>query len=120
MARDINCTLWRCAGTLRAIGLQRRRKAIMRRSMCDRHTASSIARQAPCAKYCSIGWAASPSSADAAVDPLLDRIAVAQHPQPPVPAVTDDAFCAFTYMGEALAHLLVRHGLPATGSGASL
>src|SRR5882762_3575738 len=50
--------------TLLAVVLQRGRVIVgMAASMCDRHTASSIAWQAPCAKYCSIGCAASPSSA---------------------------------------------------------
>ena len=56
----------------------------------------------------------------AAVDPSVDRIAVAQHPHAPVLAVADDALGALADMGEAPAHLLVGTGLPATGSGASL
>ena len=55
-----------------------------------RQTASSIAMQAPCAMYCSVGWAASPSSVTRPSRPIQDRIAIAQHPQLPVAAVLDD------------------------------
>jgi len=44
---------------------------------------------------------------DAAVHPAFDRIAVAQHPQPPVLAVLDDLLRARMHMAEALHDFLV-------------
>ena len=51
--------------------------------MSARTTASSVAMQAPCARYCSIGCAASPSSVIATGCPVLHRLAVAQDPHAP-------------------------------------
>ena len=46
-----------------------------------------------------------------AVDPFVDRLAIAQHPHVPILAVGDDALRTLADMGEATAHLLDRHGL---------
>ncbi len=48
---------------------------------------------------------------DAAVDPALDGIAVAQHPEPPVLAVTDDLPRPFVHVLKALHDLFVGYRL---------
>ena len=48
---------------------------------------------------------------DAAVDPLLQRIAVAQHPELPVLAVADDVLGALMDMDKAAHHLVVGNAL---------
>ena len=68
------------------------------RSAAPSTTASSIAWPAPWARYCSMGWAASPSSVTRPVAPVLHRLAVAQHPH--LPGLD---------LAQQLAHL--RHGL---------
>src|SRR5580692_5732885 len=47
-----------------------------------RQSASSMAWQAPCARYCTMGWAASPSRV---ILPVVQLVPVVHHP-PPVPA----------------------------------
>src|ERR1700720_426254 len=46
-----------------------------------------------------------------AVDPILDRIPIAEHPQPPVRAVPDDLLRALVHVLEALEHLRLGHRL---------
>src|ERR1700719_2232426 len=46
-----------------------------------------------------------------AVDPILDGIAIAEHPQPPVRAVPDDLLRALVHVLEALEHLRLGHRL---------
>ena len=48
---------------------------------------------------------------DTAVDPTLHRIAVAQYPEPPVPAVADNIFRAIVEVLEARHHLFIGHRL---------
>ena len=48
---------------------------------------------------------------DTAVDPALDGIAVAQHPEPPVLAVTNDLPRTFMDVPKTLHHLFVGHRL---------
>ena len=56
----------------------------------------------------------------AAVEPALDRLAVAQHPEPPVAAVADDLAGALCTWPKPCMTSASQTGLPATGSGASL
>ena len=46
-----------------------------------------------------------------AVDPILDRIPIAEHPQLPVRAVPDDLLRALVHVLEALEHLRLGHRL---------
>jgi hypothetical protein len=48
---------------------------------------------------------------DPAVDPALDRITVAQDPELPILAVTDDVLRARVDVPESAAHLLLADGL---------
>ena len=48
---------------------------------------------------------------DPAVDPMLARIAVAQHPEPPVPAVANDVLRPLMNMRKTLHDFVVGYGL---------
>ena len=96
---------------LRPVGLQRRGKIIMLRQHVRQahrvlHRLAGALREILQHRVRGIA-----EQHDAAVDPALGGIAVAQHPEPPVGAVADDVLRPRVHVAKALHHLGVRHRL---------
>ena len=111
----------RGAGDARAlVERERRRRGRRRRraSALPSVTASSSAMQAPCARYCSSGWAASPSRVDPAVAPALDRRPVGGGPALPALRQVQQRRARVADAAEVRQHLVLAALAHAPGLGA--